>query len=235
MNTQERDQLSQLLKQLVDFKVSAKDADAEALIREAVAHQPDAAYLLIQRVMLLEHGLNNAKARIDELQRQLQSGQAAQGGSSFLGNDPWAAPAAASGPVPGAANYQPNRYAPPPAQPQYQPQAQPQSGGGLFGGGGGSSFLGSVATTAAGVAAGGLLFQGLENLMGHHSGGFGQGGFGQQPFGGEQITEQTVVNNYYGDDAVAPGQLADNSSYADDSYGGDDSSFMDDSSDSDWS
>jgi hypothetical protein len=229
MNTQERDQLNLLLKQLIDFKISTKDAEAEALIRDAVAHQPDTAYLLIQRVMLLEHGLNNAKARIDELQRQVQSAQSGQAAGSFLGNDPWAAPAAGPAQVPGAGSYQPSRYAPPVAQAQ---QPQPQAGGGLFGGGGGSSFLGSVATTAAGVAAGGLLFQGLENLMGHHGGGgFGQGGFGQQPFG-EQITEQTVVNNYYGDDA---GQLADNSDYGNDSFVSDDSDFSDDGGDSDWS
>ncbi|MDD4913567.1 MAG: DUF2076 family protein [Methylococcales bacterium] len=227
MNAQERDQLNLLLKQLVDFKVSTKDAEAETLIREAAARQPDAAYLLIQRAMLLEQGLNNAKARIDELQRQLQNSQSGQSAPGFLGNDPWAAPAAGSGQVPGAANYQPSRYAPPM---QGQPQPQPHAGGGFMGGG--SSFLGNIATTAAGVAAGGLLFQGLENLMGHHNSGFGQGGFGQAGFGqqgfGEQYPEQTVINNYYGDDNG--GQLADNSSYSDDSYASDDSDYQDDGS-----
>ena len=123
MNTQERDLLTQLLKQLVEFKITSKDAEAESLIRDAVAHQPDATYLLVQRVLLLEHGLNNAKARIDELQKQLQANQSAQASSSFLGNDPWAQPAVNSAPVPGAGAYQPPRYAPP-VQPQVQ--AQPQ-------------------------------------------------------------------------------------------------------------
>jgi len=233
MNTQERDLLNQLLKQLVEFKLANKDPEAESLIREAAARQPDAVYLLVQRALLLDHGLNNAKARIDELQRQLQNSQSAQSSASFLGNDPWAQPAGnpGSGPVPGVANYQQPRYAAP-AQPQYQPpaQPQPQSGGGLFGGG--SGFLGSIATTAAGVAAGGLLFQGLENLMGHHSSGFGQGGFGQGGFGqgGEQITEQTVINNYYSDDSS---QQADNSDFSNADYAGDDD-FQDDGGDSDW-
>lgn len=234
MNTQERDQLNQLLKQLVEFKVPAKDAEADTLIREAAARQPDAAYLLVQRVMLLEHAVNSAKARIDELQKQLQNSQPGQASSGFLGGDPWAQPAGSAGPVPGAANYQTPRYAPQaPVQAQAQPQPPQQAGGGLFGGG--SSFLGNVATTAAGVVAGSFLFQGIENLMGHHGGGFGQsgfgqGGFGQQPFE-EQITEQTVINNYYGDDA---GQLADNNDYSDANFVSDDDGFQDDGGDSDW-
>lgn len=234
MNTQERDQLNQLLKQLVEFKLPSKDAEAETLIREAVSRQPDAAYLLVQRALLLDQAMNSAKARIDELQKQLQNAQSAGASSGFLGNDPWAQPAANPGPVPGAAGYQTPRFAPQPQAP-YQPQAQ--AGGGLFGGG--SSFLGSVATTAAGVVAGSFLFQGIENLMGHHgsgfgSGGFGQSGFGQQPFD-EQITEQTVINNYYGDDASAgAGQYADNNDYGNDSLVSDDFDIQDDSGDSDW-
>jgi uncharacterized protein len=233
MNTQERDQLNQLLKQLVDFKLTAKDSEAESLIHEAVTRQPDAAYLLVQRVMLLEHGLNNAKVRIEDLEKQLQNRAAGQSTGSFLGSDPWAQPGVNAAPAPaGAANYQQPRYA---QQPQYQPQAAPaQSGGGIFGGG--SSFLGNVATTAAGVVAGSFLFQGIENLMGHHGGGygggFGQSGFGGQPYG-EQIGEQTVINNYYGDDSS---QLADNSDYYNTAdYSGDDADFQDDSGgDSDW-
>ena len=241
MNQQERDQLSQLLKPLVEFKLSNKDAEAESFIRDAVARQPDAAYLLVQRVLLLEHALNGAKARIDELQKQLQNSQPGQASGSFLGSDPWAQPAAAGAPVPGVGAYQQPRYAPP-AQAPYQPQAQAQPSGGIFGGG--SSFLGNIATTAAGVAAGGFLFQGIENLLGHHGSGFGGGGFGQagiggagfgqQPFG-EEVNETTVINNYYGDDAGQ--QVADNSDYVNDNtgFGDDDDSFSSDGSgDSDW-
>jgi hypothetical protein len=67
--------------------------------------------------------------------------------------------------------------------------------------------------TAAGVAGGALLFQGIENLMGHG------GGFG----GGNQPTE--VVNNYYTDGSTNPSQddgynVADNDTS--DFDGGDD-------------
>jgi len=207
MNLQERDLLNQLLKQLVEVKLTEKDAEAEMLIREVASRQPDATYLLAQRVLLLEHALNVAKARNDELQAQLQTNQSGQKGG-FLGNDPWAQQAVNA-----------NRQAP-----QYAAQPQTQPSGGIFGGG--SGFLGNVATTAAGVVAGSFLYQGIENLMGHHSSGFGQQSFG------EPFAEKTVVNNYYGDDA---GQIASNDTESDDYLASDDTdSYQDDSVDSDW-
>ena len=207
MNLQERDLLNQLLKQLVEVKLTEKDAEAEMLIREVASRQPDATYLLAQRVLLLEHALNVAKARNDELQAQLQTNQSGQKGG-FLGNDPWAQQAVNA-----------NRQAP-----QYAAQPQTQPSGGIFGGG--SGFLGNVATTAAGVVAGSFLYQGIENLMGHHSSGFGQQSFG------EPFAEKTVVNNYYGVDA---GQLASNDNDSDAFLANDDSdSYQDDSVDSDW-
>lgn len=207
MNTQEHDQLNQLLKQLGEVKLTTKDAEAEVMIREGVARQPDAAYLLVQRVLLLEQAVTGAKARIEALQSQLQSNPSEQKGG-FLSSDPWAQPATNAGQMPGASNYQAPRYAPQP-----QPSAAPI--------GGGSGFLGNIATTAAGVVAGSFLFQGIESLMGHHS-----SGFGQQPYG-EQFTEQTVINNY-GTDGY---NQADNNDY----QANNDDSFQDDYSDSDWS
>jgi hypothetical protein len=65
----------------------------------------------------------------------------------------------------------------------------PSSGGG---------FLKSALTTAAGVAGGAALFQGIESLIGHNAGAFGPalGERGLNPEGG--TTENTeVVNNYY--------------------------------------
>lgn len=210
MNSQERDLLTQLLKQLGEVKLTAKDAEAETLIREAVTRQPDAAYLLVQRALLLEHALNTAKARNDELQAQLQNNQSGQRGG-FLGNDPWAQ-------QPSQASVSSNRQTPQPA-----PQQQP--GSSLFGGG--SSFLGTVATTAAGVMAGSFLFQGIENLMGHHAPGFGQQAFN------DPVTEPTVTNNYYGDDAKQ--QASKDEDNSNDYLASDDTdNFQDDSDDSDW-
>lgn len=220
MNSQERNQLSQFLSQLSEVRLASKDAEAETLIDEAVAKQPDAAYLLVQRALLQDQALHAAKAQIAELQNQLQNAAGSQR-SGFLGNDPWAQPVNNSGSVPGAGNYQ-------------MPRATPvqQQSPGFFGGGGagGSSFLGNVATTAAGVVAGSFLFQGIENLMGHHS---GSSGWGQQAFGEHGTApEQTVINNYYGDDAI---QQASNEDTQDGySLSDADYSVPDDSDDSDW-
>jgi hypothetical protein len=92
-----------------------------------------------------------------------------------------------------AAGYPPPAYG--------APQAYPASGG--------SSFLRSAATTAAGVAAGALAFQGIESLMhgfGHAAGFGGYGGPGLGDFGGRP--EETIINNYY--DSPAPGEGGSN-------------------------
>lgn len=215
MNNQERDQLNQFLKQLGEVRLTAKDPEAETMIREASSKQPDAVYLLVQRAMLLDQALNAAKAQIADLQNQVQNSQASNRGG-FLNNDPWAQPTANPGPVPGAGNYQTPRYAQPmPAQAS------------AFGGA--PSFLGNVATTAAGVVAGSFLFQGIENLLGHHA---------SSPWSqahadsGEHGSEHTTINNYYGDEATESAlREANYDTYAEDS-GAD---FQDDSdSDSEW-
>ena len=46
---------------------------------------------------------------------------------------------------------------------------------------GGSSFLRSAMTTAAGVAGGALLFEGIRSLMGSHPGPFGSAAAAAQP------------------------------------------------------
>lgn len=199
MNTQERDQLGRFLQQLSEVKLTAKDPEADTMIAEVVSRQPDAAYLLVQRAMLLDQALNVAKVQISDLQSQLQAVRSpSQNG--FLNNDPWAQPVNQSAQVPGAGSYQMPRAAPQPAM-QVQAQPQPQSSGFL---GGGSSFLGNVATTAAGVVAGSFLFQGIGNLLGHHAASsWGQSG----NFPADHVTEEfTTINNYYGDEA-APEQL----------------------------
>jgi hypothetical protein len=78
-------------------------------------------------------------------------------------------------------------------------------GGGFFGGGpfsgqqsGLGSFLQSAGTTAAGVAGGAFLVEGLSNIFGGHHG-FGGGGFGGGG-GWGQPTENVTINNY-GDDS----------------------------------
>ncbi|MDP9109339.1 MAG: DUF2076 family protein, partial [Pseudomonadota bacterium] len=150
--------LSNFLSQLGQVNGVSKDPQAASMIAEAVARQPDAAYLLVQRSLLQEQALAAATARIAALEAQTR---AAPASSSFLdaGNNAWGrgavaapqpAPQSNGLPMQGMAGY----AAPAPSR--------------FFGGGGGGSFLTSMAATAAGVAGGAFLFQGIESLMGHH-------------------------------------------------------------------
>ena len=182
MTPDERALLTRFLSDLTQLRGAAKDPEAEALINQACAAQPDAAYLLVQHSLLADQALHTAQQRIADLEARLQA-PAPQPQSSFLG---------------GAAAPQPQPWGQP--QPAYQtavPQTQPS---GFFGGGapaapgGFGSFLRSAGTTAAGVAGGTFLFEGLSNLFGGgHSGGFFGGGYGGQPM------ENVTINNY-GDD-----------------------------------
>ncbi|MDF3838304.1 DUF2076 family protein [Cupriavidus basilensis] len=194
MTPQEMQALEGFLTQLTQARAGAKDPQAEAFIADAVARQPDAAYLLVQRAMMLDHALATAKTQIATLQSQLQMAQSS-GANRFLDPDnAWGNSAGRAAP---------NPVMPPPASaPVAVPQqaqpvpAEPSRPGFLSGGLG--SALGGIATTAAGVAGGAFLFQGIENLF-HRNSGSGGGFFGQ-PAMGQMPTETTVVNNYYEND-----------------------------------
>lgn len=196
MSPQELQALENFLAQLTQARAGVKDPQAEARIAQAVAQQPDAAYLLVQRAMLLDQALASARAQIAALQNQLQAAQAAQAArnTSFMDSaNNWGSHATSAAPNPGYA--QPQAAPMPMPAPAQPAPAQPARPGFLSGGLG--STLGGIATTAAGVAGGALLFQGIENLFHHNSG--GGGFFGQQPLMGG--TTETVINNYYDGDS----------------------------------
>ena len=219
MNNQEQAQLTQFLNQLVDVKLTEKDSAAEALIREALGRQPDAAYLLVQRCLLQDRAVAAAQTKINILENQLQQQRPATATNSFLNGDPWAQTSGNSNGVPGANSYQVPNAPAGVGNSAFSRMAPQNPGPGI-----GSSFLGNVATTAAGVVAGSFLFQGIENLMGHH-----QSGLGQQAASG-QPAEQNIVNNYYGDD-----QQHDTGNHNDYLASDDNDGFFDDGdSDSDW-
>jgi hypothetical protein len=167
--------LHDFLAQLIQARGIQKDPEADALIQRAVAQQPDAAYLLVQRSLLMEQALNNARDQIAQLENQVRSAQ--QGDRRFLDANAWGNSGAtrpASAPMQQERReYQrdPRDYPPQQYQPQYQ---QPSMMGGMFGSrpggflGGGGGMLGSIAATAAGVAAGNFLFHGLDNMFHHH-------------------------------------------------------------------
>lgn len=223
MNPQEHQILQDFLNQLAQVRGVPKDPQADAMIANAVAQQPDAAYLLVQRALLQEQALNAAKAQIAALQNQLQAAQPS-GTRSFLdAGNAWGNSA-------GRAEQRPAAPAAMPGQPQYgSPNAPaPNAPGfgarpGLFGGGTGG-FLGSMAATAAGVAGGAFLFQGLENLLGHHQ---GSGLAGQQGLA-SSATENAATNDSTDQSPADSG--ADNSDMASDAGLDDIGGFDDDSS-----
>lgn len=188
MTPQERELLANLVARLKQAPPAAKDAEAEAAIGALMRETPDAPYLLAQTVLVQDYALHQAQARIAELEHQAQP-QGAAGGGSFLG-------AIFGG---GAA-----------ARPQPTPQPVPTAAGpwgGAAAQASAPSFLRSAAATAAGVAGGALLFQGIESLLGAGRSSW----MGMAPAPG--LTE-TVVNNYYdsapeGQGAADPGNAAD--------------------------
>jgi hypothetical protein len=198
MSPQDSQKLHDFLSQLIQARGIQKDTEADALIQRAVAQQPDAAYLLVQRSLLLEQALDSAKDRISQLENQVHTAQ--QGDRRFLDANAWGNSGGAR-PANNAPMQQERReyqrdYPPGQLQPQYQPQyQQPSMMGGMFGSrpggflGGGGGLLGSIAATAAGVAAGNFLFHGLDNMLHHHD----QGG------GNRLLNSEDQGNNLFND------------------------------------
>jgi uncharacterized protein len=203
MTPEEKNLISGLFDRLSQAGNQPKDLEADQLIRSKVADNPGAPYLLAQSVLVMQQALGNAQNRIAALEKQIAEGsakpEAHQGGGSFLSGvaslfgggqqrqTPPPPPPSQATPPPiiplQAQPQQPQAYGYPPP-----PQQAPRSGG----------FLQGALTTAAGVAGGTLLVQGIESLIGHNPGPFSgtfapSGGF----FGGERPVENTeIINNY---------------------------------------
>jgi uncharacterized protein len=158
MQAQERELITGLFGRLQPFEAQARDGEADALIRDLAARQPAAPYLLVQTVLVQEQALKAAQARIAEL--EARAGVAAPAAPGFLGSAPRIGPWGASPAAPAAAP-QPI----PPTQSPLQAALAPQPAGG--------GFLRTALTTAAGVAGGALLFEGIRGLMGSNPGPFG--------------------------------------------------------------
>src|ERR1700744_401819 len=175
MTPQEESMLNDLIGRVEQTQLQEKDPEAEQLLNQRLGRNPDALYILAQTVLVQKYALDQAQSQLQQMRQPAHS-------TRFLCNL-----LGRRGPVP-----------PPPPPPAPQPGYGPPPGYGQPYGGGWSqgpayaapppsgqpSFLRSAATTAAGVAAGALAFEGVESLM-HgfgHSAGFGEGGFGG--FGG---------------------------------------------------
>jgi hypothetical protein len=155
MQQQERDLIADLYGRLQQFENQPRDPEAERLIASYVTRQPSAVYLLTQTVLVQEDALKQAKARIAELESKASE-------TSFLGSapkvSPWGSAPTAAPPPPPARPWQ---VAPPAPQQMQAPAPAPAAAPA------GGSFMRTALTTAAGVAGGALLFQGISSMFGH--------------------------------------------------------------------
>ncbi len=159
MQQQERDLISGLFDRLKPFESQPRDGEADSFIKGLAAQQPAAPYLLVQTVLVQEQALKAAQERIAELEAKA-GGTAQPPAAGFLGSappiGPWGAAAASAAPRMSVPSTAPSTRSP--LQAALAPQQQQQPAGG--------SFLRTAMATAAGVAGGALLFEGIRGLMG---------------------------------------------------------------------
>ncbi|NWD46986.1 DUF2076 domain-containing protein [Pseudomonas gingeri] len=247
MNSEEQTLIDGLFSRLQQAEKDSapRDALAEARIKEHLARQPAAAYYMTQSILVQEHAIKSLDEQNKQLQAQLQQAQAdlqqaraqsaapapSSGGflsSIFGGGSRDLAPAPAPGnsgggwrePARPAFNAPPQQnYNPPPSynqQPNYAPQqAAPAAPIG-------SGFLGGALKTAAGVAGGVMLAEGISSLFHHNQ---------QQPQIIEEIIEPSPMSNNNGGGWGDDQRMANNDSWGNNDQGGFlDSDYSDDSS-----
>ncbi|WP_127088427.1 DUF2076 domain-containing protein [Aquabacter cavernae] len=197
MTPDERSLIDGLFDRLKGTAGQPRDGEAEALIARRVQDAPYAPYALAQTVLVQDHALQQAYARIQELEEQARTQAqpaAPAGAGSFLGSllggrgtsvpstgnramplpqqslppqgSGYTAPGFQQGGGYTAPGYPQGQYAQG-GMPQggYPQQAAPGPWGGQRGGFGGGGFLQGALATAAGVAGGALLVDGIRNVM----------------------------------------------------------------------
>jgi hypothetical protein len=139
MDNNDRQAIAGLFDKLwqVERQMPDRDPEAERFIGDAIARQPGAPYYMAQTVVVQEHALNTAQARIEQLEAELSQARQTPQGGGFL-----------SGLFGGGA-------APRRPTPTGQPMPQGAPGG----------FLAGAAQTAMGVAGGMLLANAVAGMF----------------------------------------------------------------------
>jgi uncharacterized protein len=190
MTPQETQLVNDLFDRLAKLESAPRDAAAERLIADGLQRAPHAVYALVQTTLVQDEALKRANARIEELQAQTANvepeeprpapsfldtmREALTGRAASHGSAPSVRPPAPGTQGSQARNFQPQDA---PLQPGYAPPPPPGYPGSAPVGSGGS-FLGSAASTAAGVIGGSLLLNGIRSMFGQHGGGSGLSAFG---------------------------------------------------------
>ena len=238
MNSEEQTLIDGLFSRLQQAETDSapRDAQAEARIKEHMARQPAVGYYMTQSILVQEHALQSLDAQnkqqaqqIQQLQDELQRAKATQpapaSGGGFLSSifgggsrEPQPAPSNTGG---GWREPARPAFGQPAPQQNYQPPQAPAAAPA------GSGFLGGAMKTAAGVAGGVLLAEGISSLF-HHN---------QQPQVVEEIIEQPAPasdqGNWDNDDQKFAGNDSwgsNSDNFADSDYSDDSSSFGDDDS-----
>ena len=247
MNTEEQTLIDGLFGRIrqAEDPSQPRDAQAQACIEQHLRQQPAAPYYMAQAILVQEAAIK----RLDEQNKQLEAelkqaraqAEAAQAGTGAPGSGGggFLSSIFGSGGRNAAPAVQPQRPSAPPAAsgggwrepsaPGFgQPQAPQPGYGAAPARSGASSFLGGAMQTAAGVAGGVLLAQGISSLFNHNS---------QPEEVVEVIKEEPAPASDSGgwNDQGGQQQVADNGGwgsdqggYADGGFGSDDGGFFSD-------
>lgn len=225
MSPEERQLLVGLFERTKSAANGPRDQEAEAFITEQIKQQPAAPYLLAQTVIVQDQALQGANARIEELERRVKELEANAGGflGGLFGGGRQAPPPSRRPMPPPGQGPQGGPWGQPAGYPQqgYPPQGfppQPDAGGG---------FLRGALGTAAGIAGGVLLADGIRSLFSHGSGLGGMSNLGIGS-GFTPTSDTTVINNYYGDQSGAQDAGYDQGFGGDDDQGLSDADFSSD-------
>ena len=246
MNSEEQTLIDGLFSRLQQAEKDSapRDAQAEARIKEHMTSQPAAGYFMAQAILVQEAAIKRLDEQnkqlaqqVEQLQAELQQARnpasASSGGGGFLssifgGGTRDSRPASApSAPASGGGGWRE------PARPAFNAPAQQGFGAppGNYGAPqqqapAASSFLGGALKTAAGVAGGVMLAQGISSLF-HSS---------QQPQEIVEVIKEEPAqpvndtansgDNGWGDDQ----RVADSDTYGSDQGGFSDADYSDDSS-----
>jgi hypothetical protein len=198
MTPQEQALVDELFDRLASVENAPRDPEAERAIADGLRRAPHAVYALVQTALVQDEALKRANARMEELEAQLGGRQQAQQQGGFLDSMREAVLGRREprGSVPSVRSpaTQTSAMAPPPYEPGYGYPPQMLTGP-AFGSGG--SFLGTAASTAAGVVGGALLMDGIRSMFGHHSGSgaASQSAFGPSAGSGSALARDAGVND----------------------------------------